>query len=155
MTRVAGGRQPVVSSDCLVNGIPARAVNDSVFSAVIALTAGLNSITANCTFTDQAGNQTTCEESILVIRAFPPACEVTISSPIDSAVVCGDSLQVVGFFGISSGVDPISVAIDVNGFAASVSDSLFSAIIPLAFGDNTGHRHIRRKRFRQPWGRIR
>jgi hypothetical protein len=63
-------------------------------------------------------------------------CEVTIISPADSALVCSDRVKVTAKLRISGGQPPFTTQCDINGIAATVVDSLFSATVPCSPGTN-------------------
>ncbi|MFQ5651482.1 MAG: FlgD immunoglobulin-like domain containing protein [bacterium] len=136
VVRVEGGTHPF-TIDCTINGFSADVADDSVLCATIPLTVGLNLIQIACTVTDAQGNQTSCDNSrnlTLVNRAGPPACFAEISSPLDSAFVCGDSVKVTGMLNIIAGVPPFDRFCEVNGVVATVTDSMFMATVPLEPG---------------------
>ncbi|MFQ5824680.1 MAG: VWA domain-containing protein, partial [bacterium] len=92
VTSVTGGVPPI-TSECSINGFPVEVINDSLF-ATIPIESGVNFISALCVFTDAQNNQSLSADTIQVKRAEPPICQIEIISPQDSAVVCGDSVQV-------------------------------------------------------------
>ncbi|MCP5057566.1 MAG: hypothetical protein GY937_12695 [bacterium] len=106
-----------------VNGVAAT-FGAGTWSAAVPLVLGSQTITA--TATDAAGN--TGSDSILVTRGDPPT--IAITAPADGAL---------------EGVTPVSVSgthtgatgIDVNGVAATITGSTWSASVPLVEGSNT------------------
>jgi len=63
-------------------------------------------------------------------------CEVTIISPVEGALVCGNNVKVTARRRISGGRPPFTTQCDINGVAATVVDSLFSATVPCSPGAN-------------------
>jgi hypothetical protein len=133
VTSFSGGVPPFKIT-CDVNGV-AAAVSETTFSVRLPLIAGENMFVATCTVVDSCGRQTVCSDNVSVISGAEPVCSVEILSPRDGAVVCSDSLLITAFKKIS-GATPAAVACDINGVSAVVSDSLFTAMVPLRAGDN-------------------
>ncbi len=128
------GGVPPFRVTCDVNGV-AAAVSENTFSIRLPLISGENIFIATCTVVDSCGAQTVCSDTVRVISGAELVCSVDIVSPRDGAVVCSDSLQITVFKNFSGGT-PAAVACDINGINAVVSDSLFSAVVPLRAGDN-------------------
>ncbi|MFQ5707531.1 MAG: FlgD immunoglobulin-like domain containing protein, partial [bacterium] len=61
--------------------------------------------------------------------------ELAITTPQDGEVVCADSVLVEGRVSVSGGLPPLAMACEVNGISANVSDSSFSATVPVGFGE--------------------
>ncbi|MFQ5709557.1 MAG: T9SS type A sorting domain-containing protein, partial [bacterium] len=64
-------------------------------------------------------------------------CSATITSPLNGAIVCDDSLKVTGVTTITGGFPPFTIQCDVNGVAAVVTDTMFMALVPLVSRNNT------------------
>jgi len=105
--------------------------------ATVALTEGSNTIIATLTATDSCGFETFCSDTVRVNRILPPECLVSIVSPEDSAFVCSDSLNVTVKLVARNLLPGQTISSQINGVAALVhGDSLFTATVPLASGDN-------------------
>ncbi|MFQ5865510.1 MAG: choice-of-anchor D domain-containing protein, partial [bacterium] len=61
---------------------------------------------------------------------------VNIMSPNDGAIICTDSIGIEGAAEVSGGVPPFSIACEVNGIMAGVSEGNFMTTVPLSTGDN-------------------
>ncbi|MFQ5605258.1 MAG: hypothetical protein ACE5HS_18490 [bacterium] len=127
---------PPFNQICTVNGIPVSLV-DGAFSVTVPLMPGANSIEAVCVITDSLGSSTQCQDTITVKRSPELNCSVEIISPVDSTTVRTDSIEVSGVIKINQGSPPFTIAVKVNGFAASRTDSLFQVTVPLELGWNT------------------
>lgn len=97
----------------------------ATFAFDITLRPGTNAF--RLTATDLAGNA-----SPLPLAYVFSTLTLTVTSPADGATVDTDRVTVAGSF---SGAD--SATVTVNGLAATVAGSSFSATVPLAFGRNT------------------
>jgi hypothetical protein len=128
-TNITGGFAPL-STACEVNGFPAEVLGNE-FKAAIVLEPGVEFIVASCTVSDGCGSQSFCQDTIRVKRPAPPVCEVQITSPAEGALVCGDSVTVLGTHTISGGLPPYITECVVNGEPALVAGNTFSATIPL------------------------
>jgi len=131
-TTVSGGLEPL-SSTCVVNGVPAQVVGNT-FTATIVLGPGAESIIAVCSVSDSCGSQTVCQDTVHIKRPAPPVCEVQITSPLQGAFICGDTLTVTGTTNITGGLPPLSEACEVNGFPAEIVGNEFTATIVLEPG---------------------
>ncbi|RMF70438.1 MAG: T9SS C-terminal target domain-containing protein [Calditrichaeota bacterium] len=136
ITRIFGGA-PGFTLLCDINGTEAT-VSDTVFSAVVPLSFGENTLVATCVVTDSCGNQTVCVDTLRVVRPTPTfSCEVEIVSPRSGTLVCDEDVRVVAVARVRGGVAPISAKCEINGVRARArKDSVFSAEIPLDFGRN-------------------
>ena len=108
-----------------VNG-QAVALAGGAFSTTVSLAEGSNPISA--TATDAAGN--TGSAGIVVTRGDPPT--ISIATPASGALLGQSSVAVTGNV---SGTSPVSVT--VNGAAAAVTGSSFTASLTLADGPHT------------------
>jgi hypothetical protein len=132
VTRVSGGVAPFATA-CTVNGIPVEVIGNA-FAITLILEPGVEFITASCTVTDNCGNQAMSFDTVRVVRSAPPVCTVEISSPLDGAFICGDSITVTGQHTLGGGVAPFTTACFVNNVAAEVLDHTFTATIVLEPG---------------------
>jgi hypothetical protein len=64
------------------------------------------------------------------------SCEVKIISPKNGALICGGNVEVTAARSIQGGKPPFTTQCDINGIAATVVDSTFSATVPCSPGDN-------------------
>jgi len=87
------------------------------------------------TFLDPADNIFNAAVNTRLI-SVPIRCEVDITSPPDNALVCGNSATVKGVTHIRGGVPPFTVSCQVNGVAASIADTFFTATVPVSSGKN-------------------
>ncbi|HTO52102.1 MAG TPA: hypothetical protein VMR50_01855 [Myxococcota bacterium] len=108
-----------------VNGAPVT-LSGNAFTTTVSLTVGANPITASAT--DAAGNVGTA--AISVTRAAPPT--VVIGAPVTGLLTRTTPAPVTGTF---TGTTPVTVS--VNGVAASVTGTSYSATVPLTEGQNT------------------
>ena len=108
-----------------VNGAPVT-LSGGAFTTTLSLSLGSNSISASAT--DAAGNIGSA--TIAVTRVTPPT--ISITSPPGGLLTAQTPIAVTGTVG---GTAPISV--NVNGVAASVSGTSFSAQVALIEGPNT------------------
>ncbi|MDZ7342887.1 MAG: hypothetical protein ONA90_00065, partial [candidate division KSB1 bacterium] len=133
---VTGGAVPVTSA-CNINGLPAQ-LNGNLLTAKIPLVPGPNQIIATCVFTDANGTQEICRDTVEVVRIIPGAiaCQVTITSPLESAFLCGDSVTVTGVISITGGTPPFSISGQVNGITARFNGNQFSARVPSPRNDS-------------------
>ncbi len=129
VTTTSGGTPPFDRRGT-INGIPVASEGDTL-RARIHLPSGTEQIVAEFTFTDFAGNQAVCRDSVRVRRAVPPSCRVDIVAPRDGTTLCGDSVEVRAATIISGGSPPVSVVCQINGLLAVQKDSLFVATVPV------------------------
>ncbi len=108
-----------------LNGQPV-ALSGGEFSTPVALGLGSNSLTA--TAVDAAGHSGSA--SVVVTRGEPPA--IAITTPANGLLTNQTPLTVSGTV---TGSGPIAVA--VNGVAATVTGTSFTAAVPLSEGANT------------------
>lgn len=135
VTSISGGAEPL-SIECEINGITTTLV-DTMFMASVPLNLGPNTIIATCTITDSCGATTVCADTILMTRGTLVDIQINITAPLDNDIVCGDSTKVTGTVKVSGGIQPFTTECDVNGVAATVADSVFTATVPLSSGRNT------------------
>jgi len=100
-------------------------LTNGAFSTTVSLAIGANSIVASAT--DAAGNPGSA--AITVTRGIAPT--ITITSPVAGSIGNQTPITVTGTI---SGTSPVGVT--VNGVAATVSGTSFSASIPLSQGQN-------------------
>jgi hypothetical protein len=133
---VTGGAVPVTSA-CNINGLPAQ-LNGNMLTAKVPLTPGPNRIIATCVFTDANGTQETCRDTVEVIRVIPGAiaCQVNILSPLEGAVICGDSVTVTGVTNIIGGTPPFLISGHVNGVTALFNGNQFTTRVPCPLSDS-------------------
>jgi len=129
---ITGGVTPF-NVACEVNGITA-VVTGSTFKATVPVAVGENSLIAKSTVIDSQGQQSVCTDTVLVVRAAPPAAAVQITSPQDGATVCGGNVEVAGIFEIAGGLQPLSITVEVNGVNANIVGANFSATVPVGDG---------------------
>ena len=131
---VAGGFPPYTKT-CEVNGILADYVGDT-FQAKVPLSTGENSLVATCTVVDSSGNSVVCRDTVSVVRVELPTCEIQITSPGDSAIVC-DSAEVVAELKITGGMPPYVITTTINGIKPAVYGDILMATVPLTSGYNS------------------
>jgi uncharacterized Zn-binding protein involved in type VI secretion len=120
--RVSDALSGLATVDCPDSS---AALTEDDFRCTVALEPGSNTIDVSAT--DLAGNVTT--ETITVSYEAPP--QLTITSPADLSSAATPSIPVSGTIS-----DP-QASVSVNGAAASVSGSTFSATVSLHSGSNT------------------
>jgi len=106
------------------------------FSDVFIPGACANTILRTWTAADDDGNTSACTQIITEVDCNLPACNVTITSPQDSAIICDDSITVKATFTITGGVPAFVTNGDINGHTAIVFGNTFMATVPLAPGWN-------------------
>lgn len=76
-----------------------------------------------------------CEKCLGVILGLQ--CDLEITSPKDGSILCSDKITVAGRIKITGGVPPYTItACEVNGNAATVTDTTFSATLLCPEGIN-------------------
>lgn len=128
--RATGGLAPLTKV-CKING---EVTPDSCGTA--RLTAGRNTITVECTFTDATGAVCVAVDSIHVF-ASRLACHLEIDTPADSSFICATSINVSGTTSVSGGLGPVTSSCDINGTPVTVSGGAFGATVNLNLGYNT------------------
>lgn len=116
-------------SSVTVNGAPVTIGADNSWSTTVNLSGGANTITVKAT--DTAGNVST--ETLAVTRATSGP-ELEITSPAAGALVSTESVTVSGT--VSDSVSPVA-SVKVNGVAAAITGTTWTATIPLSEGANT------------------
>jgi len=129
---VSGGVPPFIVK-CEVNGVEAN-IAGNIFTAIVVLDPGVDFIVASCTIVDSCGQETACFDTVRVMQSSPPVCEVQITSPLEGAFICGDSITVTGTTNITGGLPPLSETCEVNGFPAEIVGNEFTATIVLEPG---------------------
>jgi uncharacterized protein YfaP (DUF2135 family) len=110
-----------------VNGVPRNiTVNDGLFSTAIILSSGSNLISVSTT--DAAGNSSSPFTSSVTYN--PLALGITVTSA-GGAVIGGASASY-----IVTGTSPINSQVTVNGIPAAMTETRWSAAIPLQTGIN-------------------
>lgn len=128
----AGGADPakinVLNVNFKVIGVPNSTTTlDLSFSAM-----------ANSLFRSLLGNITINDGAVGVQEIIQPlSCSVEITSPQANANICPSSVEVTGTIAITGGVPQYNIACEVNGIAAVVTGSTFTATVPVAVGDNS------------------
>ena len=122
-TAVTGTFQGPANTTVTINGIAAT-VTGNTFSATVPVNYGSNTLTA----TAVTPNQLTATTSVTVTGSVQP---LVISSPLDGATINANSVTVSGSF-----AEPTGTTVMVNGVAATVTGSNFTATVPLTFGSN-------------------
>ncbi len=128
----ASGGVGTITTDCRINGVPVIAN-----CASVPLIVGLNTLIANCTFTDALG--VVCE-SADTIQVFARVLQATvkITSPADSTFLCASTINIAGLASVSGGLAPYRSVCTINGDTVSVNaDSTFGGTVALALGYNT------------------
>lgn len=116
-------------SSLTVNGNAVTVGADNSWSTTVNLSGGANTITVEAT--DTARNTST--ETLTVMRAVSgPA--LTITSPAEGALIQTGSVAVSGT--VSDSVSPVA-SVKVNGVAAAITDTTWTATAPLSEGANT------------------
>lgn len=128
--QATGGLAPLTKV-CKING---EVTPDSCGTA--RLTAGRNTITVECTFTDATGAVCVAVDSIHVF-ASRLACQLKIDTPADSSFICATSINVSGTTAVSGGLGPVTSSCDLNGTPVTVSGGAFGATVNLNLGYNT------------------
>ncbi|MCG8607004.1 hypothetical protein MJD09_18730, partial [bacterium] len=118
-----------------MNGILAPVGEDGVCRVPVPFDAGdSNVIIATCTVVDSCGVETVCTDTITVFLPPDPVCTVSITTPEDSLVTCGEPITVMGMVSVTDGIEPIDIICDVNGVSADVdSKGAFITSVPLDF----------------------
>lgn len=109
-----------ITANCSLNASGGSCTPDN------ALAQGSN--TVSVTIADTLGN-TASQQVQFIIDSQPP--QISITTPVDGFITKNDSIVVSGTAG--AGVDSVSV----NGVAATLAGSSFSATVPLREGRNT------------------
>ncbi len=107
---------------------------DGSFAADVPVPQGAS--TLQIVATDAAGNATTVRRAIRA-NATPPT--IAITAPAQGTVTAATSITVRGTVAAGDRTDLQPLAVAVSGVAAVVSKGAFSAVVPLAPGDNTLH----------------
>ena len=131
---VSGGVPPFTMV-CSINGVAAT-VHDSTFSAVVKLGPGVEVIVAHCTVTDNCGQRASADDTVRIVRGSSPVCNLQITSPVDGAIVCEDTILVGGTATITNGRTPFTLKGGINGIAATAVGTQFSARVPVVSGTN-------------------
>lgn len=134
LLNIPGGLPPFTIT-CDVNGVNAE-IKENMFSVILPCSPENETLVATCTVVDSLGNQTICRDTVKVECTEPPVCEITITSPADSAFFCADSVEVKGDTNLSGGAPPFTTSITVNSLAATVSGNTFHTAVPLSAGAN-------------------
>ncbi len=116
----------VVLEDATSWGSTAPNPQVASFSFPVQLKPGLNVI--SLTAIDQAGNRT---QAVLRMSLAQESVSVTIASPLNGAVITGDSVLVTGSY-----QGPGNTGITVNGIVAASDGNQFLASVPLQPGQN-------------------
>ena len=111
-----------------VNGTSV-ALTGGAFSAAVHLEGGSNTITV--TAEDDAGNISAAVRTVILVTQGP---SLTIVSPADGFITNETGILVTGT--VSDSVAQVS-SVTVNGVAAAISGTTWSATVPLAEGSNT------------------
>lgn len=118
--------------ECLVNEVSAsHSFLDSLFSAKVPLAPGENTIAAVCRVTDRCGSTGVCTDTVMVTREAPIDLALDFQTPVEGEFVCGDSVQVTAVTRITGGVPAFTVQCDINGRAATLTDSVITATVPV------------------------
>ncbi|MDZ7265889.1 MAG: Ig-like domain-containing protein [candidate division KSB1 bacterium] len=126
----AGGLAPLTKV-CKING---EVTPDSCGTA--RLTAGRNTITVACTFTDATGTVCVAIDSIHVF-ASRLTCQLQIDTPADSSFICATTINVSGTLATGGGLGPVTSSCDINGTPVTVGGGAFGATVNLNPGYNT------------------
>ncbi|MBJ6727977.1 putative Ig domain-containing protein, partial [Geomesophilobacter sediminis] len=113
-----------------VNGASVPVSGDGSFTYAIALSEGVNTISA--VLTDTTGLQANERRTIILDSTGPT---ITITAPADGSITPATSVTVAGTVS-----EPGTVSVGVNGAApsaAAMNGTSFSATVPLAAGTNT------------------
>ncbi|MCG8603919.1 hypothetical protein MJD09_02840, partial [bacterium] len=137
------GGVPPLSITCDVNGRPAivtPTAGDATFAVTLPLQIGqIDTIVATCTLVDSCGSATVCKDIIEIRSPQLPVCDINITSPVDSSIVCSEAVMVTGTLSVEGGTRPFAIACDVDGVKSVVdTNGNFTATVPLKLvRDNT------------------
>jgi len=137
-TEVSAGLIPPFTFSCDVNGVSAT-ISGNTFSATVPAqcTPGSPfSLIATCTVVDVQGQQVVCRDTLDVVCAPLPVCNVQITSPQEDDLFCTNSATVTGTHTVSSGIPPFITSCTVNGVPAALGVNTFTATVPLVSRDN-------------------
>jgi hypothetical protein len=131
---VTNGSQATVSgtvNDATATTVKVNAVNATLagntFSATVPIVEGVNGLSVVAV--DAAGNQGAASRNITRDTTAPT---IAISQPGEGVITRNTALTVTGTY-----IDATATAITVNGIAAAVSGSNFTAVVSLSEGVNT------------------
>lgn len=116
-------------SSVTVNGNAVTVGADNSWSTTVSLSGGANTITVEAA--DIAGNVST---EILTVTRATSGPELTITSPAEGTLIQSGSVTVSGT--VSDSVSPVA-SVKVNGVAATITGSTWTATVPLSEGANT------------------
>jgi hypothetical protein len=121
-----------VKKDCFVNGIQLVGL-----CAKVPVINGFNTIIATCTFTDSLSSCVSADTIRIEARPIDPLrCSLTLAPP-SGAIICGDSVEVVGTITITGGTPGYTKICDVNGVPARNTATGFILKLPCTPGNNT------------------
>jgi len=135
-TTITGGVPPYTTVTCDVNGVPATVTGTGSTRAFVATVPCRDFLFVTCNVIDVQRNQAVCRDTVRVVCPAPLVCNVNITSPKDSAVVCANSVKVTATTSFSGGIPPFTTACDINGVPAVVTGGTFMATVSLAPGWN-------------------
>jgi hypothetical protein len=135
-TIIRGGVPPYTTVTCDVNGVPAIETGADSIRKFVATVPCRDVLFVTCNVVDVQNNRAVCRDTIRVVCPAPLVCDVDITSPQDSAVVCANNVTVTATTSFSGGVPPFTMSCNINGVPAAVMGTTFTATVPLAPGWN-------------------